>query len=391
MARVIVSGWRSEHRLAFPSLLDRPSRKARISGNTNARSPSGGPSPNTVWFDYTMPNRHISRMELKHLRYFVAAVEERSVQRAAELVNVAQPALSRRIRDLEAMLGCDLLVRGPRGVTPTGAGLSLYKDALNILAAVGQAGHRARRLGLEEGREVRMGVVQTARKYGFIQQALARYNAGHPGAGVALTRASSRDLAAALRDDRLDATLLYERRIGVAGCRDRLIHKERYVLAAHPDHPLAVAGPAPLSALAGVPLVWVLRRDNANNHDPVMQQCRLQGLEPVVGQWANSSEELVDLVVLSGGVCITPASSIFSIPPGQLVLRPLADFRLELDLTLAWARPSSSAGPIQGLLDHLHRAIDGHQTELMEQYPPWATLDGIALFRVEREADLLER
>ena len=72
-------------------------------------------------------------MDIKHLRIFVAAVEEGSIQAASRLLNIAQPALSRRIRDLEDELGCTLLVRGGKGVTPTQAGLALYRDALGII------------------------------------------------------------------------------------------------------------------------------------------------------------------------------------------------------------------------------------------------------------------
>ena len=78
-------------------------------------------------------------MELRHLRYFVAAVEEGSMQGAAGRMNVAQPALSRRIRDLEIRIGCDLLIRGARGVTPTRAGTSLYRDALKLLEGLDEA------------------------------------------------------------------------------------------------------------------------------------------------------------------------------------------------------------------------------------------------------------
>ena len=96
-------------------------------------------------------------MELKHLRYFRTAVDEGSLQAAAARLNVAQPALSRRVRDLEALLGCDLLVRGARGVVPTRAGLALYRDTVRLFGDLDEAVQRARRLGLEQGRGVRMG------------------------------------------------------------------------------------------------------------------------------------------------------------------------------------------------------------------------------------------
>jgi DNA-binding transcriptional LysR family regulator len=324
-------------------------------------------------------------MELKHLRVLVTAIEEGSIQAASRELKIAQPALSRRIRDLEMSLGCELLVRGGRGVVPTPAGLALYHDALAILGSVVEAGQHARRVGLDQDREMRLGLVQSARKYGFIREALADFNKRYPQSGVALMRAVSRDLVAAIRDDRLDATILYEQRVASERMAGRLIHKERYVLAAHPTHRLAKSRPASLSELAGEPLVCMLRNDTVDQHNPLLQHCRLHGLEPVVGHWANSPDELMDMVMVIGGVCITPASSILFMPEGQLVFRALPDFSLELDLSLAW---SVGSGTVQStaFLAALHRAIDGHQNEILKSKAGWAILNGLRLYRVEEDA-----
>jgi DNA-binding transcriptional LysR family regulator len=319
-------------------------------------------------------------MELKHLRYFVAAVEEGSLQAASERLAIAQPALSRRIQDLETELGCDLLVRSVRGVTPTPAGQTMYLEAQQLLDKVTSAVQMTRRVGLEQGRESRLGMVQSSRKYQFIHQALAGFAAEHPDAEVALIRGASRMLASELREERLDATLLYERRVTPARFGQRLIHRERYILALHPAHRLAVAGPVELEQLAGEPFVWLLRRQEVDGQDLLLQHCRRNGLEPVIGRLANTPEEMIDLVSVSGGLCLTPASTALTTPPGQLVFRSMPGLKLELELTLAWNRNLNST-PAQAFLKHLHAAIDRHQADIEAGRAEWACLDGLPQVR----------
>ena len=63
-------------------------------------------------------------MDLRQLRYFMAIVEQGSFSRAAEMLGVAQPALSLHVRHMEAELGTPLLVRSPQGVVATEAGVT---------------------------------------------------------------------------------------------------------------------------------------------------------------------------------------------------------------------------------------------------------------------------
>lgn len=73
-------------------------------------------------------------MNLRALRYFVAIADAGSLTAAAAAVNVAQPALTRQLRELESDLGVQLLLRLPRGVRLTPAGVTLYESAQRMLA-----------------------------------------------------------------------------------------------------------------------------------------------------------------------------------------------------------------------------------------------------------------
>jgi len=321
-------------------------------------------------------------MDFRLLRYFIATVEEGSLQGAARRMNIAQPALSRRIRDLELNLGCSLLVRGSRGVSVTRAGQGFYEEAVALVKGLDRAIHNTRRLGLEQDRAVRLGLVMNARKYAFLHDAIEAFTAGPEPMELAYLRAYSAELVEALREDRLDVTLAYERRLRSPRLAERLIHKERYILAAHPSHPLAQAAALTLSELSGQSLIWLARHSEQDEQDVLMQQCRLHGLEPVIRQLSTSHEEQLDLTAVSGGICLTPASTMRATSPGQLIFRPISDFAMELDLTLGWVREVGNPS-VTALLGELHAAIDRHQAAI-EAQAEWSLLLGHPVFRVDR-------
>ena len=78
-------------------------------------------------------------MELRHLKYFVAVAEELNFRRAAQVVHIAQPALSQQIKQLEGELGVALFARSHHKVELTAAGKTFYASAQMILKEARQA------------------------------------------------------------------------------------------------------------------------------------------------------------------------------------------------------------------------------------------------------------
>ena len=86
-------------------------------------------------------------MELRQLRYFVAVAQTRNVSRAAEVLHIAQPPLSRQIQNLEAELGVKLLDRSSRPLQLTEAGRFFYEQALQILGRLAQLKEQTQEIG----------------------------------------------------------------------------------------------------------------------------------------------------------------------------------------------------------------------------------------------------
>lgn len=90
-------------------------------------------------------------LDLRRLAYFVEIIDRGSISAAARALNVAQPALSHHMRELERLAGVALLRRLPRGIQPTEAGQMLLRHARPILDGVAEAERELRRMAGTEG------------------------------------------------------------------------------------------------------------------------------------------------------------------------------------------------------------------------------------------------
>src|SRR6186997_3453316 len=126
---------------------------------------------------HTFGNRSISRVELRHLRYFAAVAAHGSFSRAANNLHLTQPALSRQVKDLEEELGVPLFIRGKNAVTLTSAGELFYEEARDLLARADQAIQRVR--GEARNEILRVGYAPSL-SAGILSGALEKFQAATP-------------------------------------------------------------------------------------------------------------------------------------------------------------------------------------------------------------------
>src|SRR5882757_10825187 len=148
----------------------------------------------------------MSDLEVRQLRYFVAVAEELHFGRAAQRLGMAQPPLSRAIREMERQLGVTLLERTTRQVSLTPAGEVLLRDARTALDAVTAAARRARQAGKPEP------VLRLALKAdydgGLLPEIFAAYQKEPAALPVELVLGGPEQQEPALRDGRADLGLV---------------------------------------------------------------------------------------------------------------------------------------------------------------------------------------
>src|SRR4051812_47067959 len=187
-------------------------------------------------------------LEVRQLRYFVAVAEELHFGRAAERLGMAQPPLSRAIRELERQLGVQLLERTTRQVALTAAGSVLLDDARRALDVVSAAARRARNAGQVTPR-LRL-ALKADYDAGMLPRILAAFQEQEAALPVELLLGGRGEQIPALRDGRADVAILPEPFDGRGMDVEPLLTEPRLVALAA-DDPLAARTDLRLADLAG--------------------------------------------------------------------------------------------------------------------------------------------
>ena len=186
-------------------------------------------------------------MDLKQLQSFVAVAEQASFTRAAQVLGLAQPALSRHIRSLEVELRQTLLMRNGRGAVTTDAGKLLLEHARGILHQVARAHEDLDQLRGGMSGRVALGLPPSVARVLTVPLTRA-FRAELPQAQLSIREGLSADLAESLLNGRLDIAVLYNAQATEGLQRQSLIDEELVLVQARPPG-LAEEPPPP-------PLVW---------------------------------------------------------------------------------------------------------------------------------------
>ena len=278
--------------------------------------------------------------QLSQLRCFVAVATELHFGRAAVLVNMTQPPLTRQIQLLEHEVGVCLLERAGGTVRLTPAGATFLREAEDILRRAQAATMAARRAVRADAGSVTLGFI-AASSFAILPRVLGAIRASLPDVHVVLREMQTVDQLDALAGDRIDLGIVrpFAPRSFAAST---LLLQEPLVLAVPADHPLAVAeGDAvPLTALQGQPFIEFCPSETRYIYELIAGRLRAEGVAPDTVLTLSHTHSILALVDAGWGVALVPQSAM-RLGYANVVFRPLRDpAGLHAELHLAWRRES---------------------------------------------------
>ncbi len=258
--------------------------------------------------------------ELRRLRYFLAVAGEQNFTRAAQLLHVAQPALSRQVRLLERELGVELLHRTTHTFALTEAGRYLFERGPVLLDAADELWRLTSAFGAGERGTIAFGYGASA-GYETVPELMRALTVRLPDLEITTHVMSTDQILAGVQEGTLDVGAV-RCPPGDSGLETRLLRLEPQGVQLRRDDPRAEGDHISLDAVADMPFLMHPRDANPGHYDAVLEVCRGRGLEPSVLHRTVTLDLAHTPVVAGEAVAITGESSRLGLP-ADLVWLPL--------------------------------------------------------------------
>lgn len=275
------------------------------------------------------------QIDLRHLKAFCAVAEELSFRRASDRIGVAQPALSRTIKQLEEETGVTLFERTTRVTRLTEAGRAFLARAQALLESLGEAVDLAQRVQNGVAGEVRVGFNDFAIS-GLLPETVRRFRAAYPEVEVHLVDSPTPEMLNMVLDGALEVAF----HTGPAEHSDLehiVVRKERLVCVLPASHRLAAQDAVSVAELAGDYFIMGRWETWRIYHRFIRDFCRRHGFQPRIIQEAEHSDGIIGLVAAEMGVTLYVDNDWLHVMKG-IAVKPLKEKAPRIETLATWRR-----------------------------------------------------
>ncbi len=245
-------------------------------------------------------------IELRHLTYFRTVAETLHFGRAAKLLHISQPPLTRQIAALERELGVQLFDRSTRNVQLTDAGRYFYRDTTEIFNTLERAKRNAASTNSGESGVLQVGFMMSS-AYNILPSVTRHYWAAYPEVDMHLSEYLPNLLVADIKDGKTDVGIMY-RPEDCAGLDSRTIFSEPLVAVLPKNHRLATHETVLPKDLKNESFVSIPRLIAPVVYDLIADYCVANGFRPKIKLETNLQQTIVNLVGEGLGVAMVPSS-----------------------------------------------------------------------------------
>lgn len=262
----------------------------------------------------------LDAIELRHLRYFVAAAEHGSFRKAGTALGRSQAAISRCIADLEDQIGASLFHRHTWGVSPTYAGQRFLRRARRAIRTIGEGAYDVASAGRSESGRVRIGIYSSIAS-GFLAELLRTYGERHGRVRIELIDGNPDEHVAAIRQLRLDVAFITGTR-DWPNCERAALWSERIFAVLPEHHRLATRSELAWQDLTDEPFIVTEAAPGQEIHDHLVRELAGLGQHPEIQVQSVGRDNLLPLVAIGRGLTLVSEAMTVARFPG-VAYRPI--------------------------------------------------------------------
>ncbi len=277
-------------------------------------------------------------IDIRQLNYFVTVAETQHVGKAAELLHLSQPPLSRQISLLEQELGVALFIRHPKGVSLTAAGEQFYQDAKGLLAGLAQACRNAQHVAEGKSGSLAIGFMMHA-AYNVVPGLTKAFMQQYPQVSLRLQEVIPADLLKRVQKGDFDAAIMLKPG-PVTGIEQLNIGQEKLALVVPLTHPLATAKNIRAKDLDQQPLIATPKEVAPELRGAVDEYCIQAGFTPRVVLETQLQQSIVSFVAEELGIALVP-EAVKKASPANVVFRDIPKAP-RVDYVLVWRSDNSN-------------------------------------------------
>ncbi len=286
-------------------------------------------------------------MDLRHFKSFITVADCLHFTRAAELLNISVPALSKQIKEAEEALGTRLFNRTKRTVSLTAAGEIFWVEAKRALDAVEQAEESARRAGRGEIGRIEIGYVASTAYSGILQTELDKFRNDYPDLDVNLREGALERLPQLIDAGTIDVAFLRPPLTYPVGIEGIVVSRERFVVALHATSPLSSSKIVQPAQLAGERFILPEQQSGT------LEVGKRGGFHPQIVARPGRLVAVVTMVSLRMGVAVVPDAVVNHIAIPDVVYRDIQGSIVPTEIAVAYRRHEKSPA-VRAIIRQLH-------------------------------------
>lgn len=273
-------------------------------------------------------------MELRHLIYFKTVAEELHFTKASEKLFIAQPPLSRQIKELETELGVKLFERNNKRVSLTEAGKYFKEEVEGILSKLEEAGNRARQIALSDSGELKIGYISSVYQLD-LSQVLKEMKKVYPHVRTSLFETPTVKQVDALEKGMLDVGIL-RAPVHSEKLKQQTLFLDPFIIITPESIPPFQNQKALSLIIREMPFIFFNRLYAPSYYEKLVEICERLGFKPNIQHEVNNVHSILQLVEAGLGVSIIPASLQKQYTSLKVKFIPLENIAINTEIVLAY-------------------------------------------------------